>query len=193
MELLQSLTAREYISFLAVIMTFSGFVLAFNQYKKTQQWKKSEFAADHLSKLREDEVLALSIMLLDWENREFAVPDSHQHLIKESIFVHNRAALGRALLPMNEAPDESHPTGYSGVDCIYRDTFDALFTYLELTEHFISNKLISAKDVKPLAYILKQVKGANECEYTGFIPYIEMYEFNGAMRLIKTFEKEKLF
>ncbi|MDO6545480.1 hypothetical protein [Photobacterium sanguinicancri] len=191
--LFQSFTARDYISSLALAMTIFGFILAFNQYRKMQKWKRSEFAAEHLSKLREDDALALSVMLLDWENREFAVPESYQHLTEENSFVHNRVALGRALLPMNEAPDESHPCGYSWVDCIYRDTFDALFSYLELTEHFISNKLITAQDVKPIAYILKQVKGQNECEYTGFIPYIEQYDFTGATKLIKKFEDEKLF
>ncbi|HHY0582633.1 TPA: hypothetical protein ACVU5E_004713 [Vibrio parahaemolyticus] len=184
---------KETISLVALVLSFFGFILAFNQYRKTQKWKKSEFAAQHLDKLRENEQLALAVMLLDWEGREIVVPKDYKHLTDDSYFVHDRFALESAMLPMNEAPDETHPTGYSWQDCIYRDTFDALFSYLELTEHFIENQLISARDIKPLAYILKQVQGSNQCGYTGFIEYTKKYDFHGVTKLIQKFEKEKLF
>lgn len=173
---------KDYITMAASFIALLGFFLGLRQYKINQKWKKSEFAANLLNRLLDDEYLNLCCAILDWANRKFPVPEKYQNILRSKSFLHRGDLLAAAMIPENEK------VGFTTIEVLYRDLFDHFFAYMELINHFIKIKLISINDVWQLRYWVEQIAKPRFAGEPVFDKFLKYYGYSGVIELIGKFK-----
>lgn len=174
-------TTGEIIAILGIVGGVGGFTVGLYQYHVAQKWKKSEFAANLLERLANDERLATCCKLLDWSTRKLPVPDQYILLTDETTFMHDWEKLTLGMAP------ETKKGSFDWQEMLYRDLFDYFFDYLERVNHYISIRLITCKEVQSLAYWLEQLASPRFVENSVFMDFIREYEYSGVLELMDKF------
>lgn len=175
---------KEAVSLVAPVLGVLGLFIGLLQYIKAQRWKRSEFAAKHLSTLSTDPELALCCKLLDWSQRKVPVPEKYRSLTGKTVFDHNWGVMQTALVA------EPEKCVFDWQQMLYRDLFDHFFEYLERINHYISIRLISIRDVASLKYWLEQIAEPRfmpKRQRSIFLDFIEAYEYQGVTELAARF------
>lgn len=170
---------------LQIVVGFVGIITlirAYMEYRRAQLWKRKEFAAQELDRLRTDPLLKFCCMAMDWHQRDVKPPVGYEIITDKpnantNLIRHSHAALYKGLTPSN-----NKHFGQQGA--LYRDAFDNFFTYLENIESFIDNDLIEQKDVEPLNYWLRKIQADVHLSY---LAYINKYKFDRVLHLMKRF------
>src|SRR5437867_1519046 len=139
---------KEAIALAGVIIGLIGFAFALYQYRISQKWKKSEFAAKQLELLSSDTDIAFCCQVLDYSARRMPTPEKYRVFTEDTSFVHDHKLLVNALQLEGGRDHFEWPL------VIYRDAFDRFFGYLESIEHYISIRLFTIQDVSSLKYWL---------------------------------------
>lgn len=150
-------------------VTLAVFSFGILQYKKAQDWKRTEYARALLAMLVSDSDLSLCRILMDWSPRRVQIPQRYVDLMHaeeaKTTFTHGWTELSAAL---------NKSKGFSITEIMYRDVFDTFFTYLEEISHCIKLKLVSCDDVKGIQYWVEKVVrlravGSDELVFRRFV------------------------
>src|SRR5689334_17627900 len=107
----------QYLAILGTSLTVAGFLFGVYQYWRGQVWKRSEFAADQLRRLQEDEMLAMCCWMLDSSARKLSVSAQLRVFTDKPHFVHEVSLFVQGLKPENERESFEWPL------IAYRDGF----------------------------------------------------------------------
>jgi hypothetical protein len=105
------------------------------------RWRKAEAAKSLNDELLSDKGALAATTMLDWDGREFEIEGG----VKTPITLKDMLT---SLRTTN--------TTFSGPEMFVRDSFDSLFYYLGIFEHYISRGLVDFMDVEqPIEYYVK--------------------------------------
>lgn len=184
--------------FYGSLATTAALAFGIHQYRVAQRWKRAEFAAKHLARLREDSKLALGCIFLDWSLRDLPVPEEYQAVAPDGVSTFRHSVAG--MLAAMRLEDEVDHFAWPGI--IYRDVFDHLFAYLGETDSFIEMKLIDLGQVASLHYWIEEIQcprfvarsrdEAIRSQSDVLTRFMERYEHRGACQLLQKFKEHKL-
>jgi len=134
------------------------------------RWRKAQAAKSLNDEMLSDEGAQVAMTMLDWEGREFEV----QTGVKESISLDDMLASLRT----------TDTDTFSDLEIFVRDSFDDLFYYLEIFEHYISRGLVDFMDLEhPVKYYI-DLMAANR---PSFEYYLREYKFELASAFLERF------
>jgi hypothetical protein len=108
------------------------------QRDRDLRWRQAEAGKSLNDEMQMDDRAWPAMQMLDSESRAFTLPN-------DTLVTITRADIVTALDPASKANDEK--------SVYIRDCFDALFYFMAMLEHYISNTLIRAEDVAyPIEY-----------------------------------------
>ena len=111
-------------------------------------------------------------IMLDWSGRSFPTSNPRYEI--------TTAEFARALRRHGVRGDFSEKESY------IRDSFDTFLWYFEMIEQQVRLKSIDIDDVRfPLTYFVKRMHGIDRDHDDAVSRYLEGYEFNGAIYLIR--------
>src|SRR5580692_6311686 len=117
---------KEWVDAGAAAVAALTFAAGIVQYARAQAWRRSEFAWQMVDRLSKDPQLALCRVFMDWSPRRIKIPDEYADIMEPSeartIFRHSWAALALAL---------DKGSNFTLEEVMYRDYFDAFFSYLQ--------------------------------------------------------------
>lgn len=112
--------------------------------KLQQRWKQAEAAKKILDEIHSDKNAAAAMKMLDWNDVEFETAPGKREVIWEKDYV-------QAL--------RTKDLDFTDKEVFIRNSFDSLFYYMAMMEHYIKSDLILLEDVSfPLDYYLKIMK-----------------------------------
>lgn len=156
-----------------------GFAFGLYQFYNAQKWKRAEFAARQLERLSTDSVLSVATRVLDWRQRTLPLPAPLRLTKGEESFEHSWAALAEGV--KSEKDRGTFPRQME----IYRDLFDALFSYFDEVNHYVEIKLVTTRQIGSLRYWLVQVASPRFGREVNFAPFLRDYGYPGTIALMK--------
>ena len=143
--------ARELIQILVSLGAIGGFLFGVFQYQQAQRWKRLEYAASQLQRLKAEPELALATIFLDISKRGVPLPERLWRYAGAEVFQHDC----QKMYAMMKSDYEDDVEFF-----IYNDAFEALFGYLEQIYAYIEMGLIRINDVKALRWMVKSLSNA---------------------------------
>jgi hypothetical protein len=156
-----------------------GFGFGLYQFRNAQKWKRAEFAARQLERLSTDPVLTIATRVLDWRQRDLPLPASLRLTKDEESFEHTWGALAEGI------KSEKDRVIFRREMVIYRDLFDALFTYFDEVNHYVEIELVTIEQIGSLEYWLLQVASPRFGPEVNFAPFLRDYGYPGTIALMK--------
>jgi hypothetical protein len=163
---------------LTASLALLGFTFGLYQFRNAQKWKRAEFAAKQLERIAADPVLVAATRVLDWRQRELPLPSALRLSKDEEHFEHKWEDLAEGV------KSESDRKSFSRQMEIYRDLFDALFTYFDEVNHYVEIKLITVKQISSLKYWLEQVAHPRFGGDVNFAAFLRDYGYPGTTALM---------
>lgn len=190
------------------ILGFGGTVItlnrAYQQYRRSDQWKRGEFIAKEMRELESNLSIKNALHMVDWGSRRinlFLKPiPTEQDYVKIT-----REDQWRALLPHNIKEDfksiskdpvtmaingKSVRGTYTPVEAKIRDSYDDLLVNFERFSNFLNSGLIKPDEIKPyLRYWVESIakkedKFSEDSEWRYvLIAYIKFYGYEGVISL----------
>lgn len=168
-----------------IIVGLTSFLFGVIQYKKGQDWKKSEFASKQLELLINDPMLNIATKALEWKKRKFPMPEQYQYIYKTKVFHHNVEDMERAMIPGTENTEN-----IDMMMALYSDIYDYFFDYLERINDYININLFTIEDVESVCYWLDHLKDPKHVENKNlFSNYMEAYNYKKISLLIERCEQ----
>lgn len=168
-----------------------GALIAFGvglyQYHKAQLWQRSQFVAQQMSAFFADPCIKSALLLLDYSRIRLtsagtrAKEGEEGRVFDDALLIHS-LRLHTAFQNEEERFNQS--------EMLARESFDALFTWLESFDHFLVAGLVTSKDLSPyLRYWLKIMadpkSGWKPPEYYAAVSrFITGYGYHGVRHLI---------
>jgi hypothetical protein len=122
------------------------------QYMRAQAWTRTEFAWKMVDRLTQDEDLAFCRVLIDWSPRRVKIPERYVELMKpeehRTVFTHSWDKLWIGLTKTEK---------FSFEEVMYRDLFDAFFSYLDEIERSLATGLVSPANLAGITYWINKV------------------------------------
>ena len=144
--------------------------LELEQSKLQLRWKQAEAAKKILDEMHSDKNAVAAMKMLDWNDVEFEVAPGKNEVIWEKDYV-------KALRTNNLT--------FTDKEMFIRNSFDSLFYYMAMMEHYIKTDLILLEDVRfPLDYYLKIIKRHHDA----FENFLTHYEQDRTASFIKRIE-----
>jgi hypothetical protein len=191
--------------------TIAALYFGFRQYRRSEQWKKSEFVAKEIKEFESDPVIRNALLMIDWGSRRvnlFLKTDPS----KDDLIKITRETQCWALLPhtieIDYLPGEANPSEVEGVsrrnfmgkftpiEARIRDTYDIFLDRLERFANFIKSGLVDAEEFRPyLIYWTDSI--TNGTDHPGdvawqcaLLTYINYYNYPGVQYLFARFGKD---
>lgn len=168
------------IEYAGMIVAVGTLAIGLLQYKKAQDWQRSEFASQQLEKLSHDPMLSLATKTLEWKNRVFLMPDQYKLVYNSNTFSHKSSNLAKALIPGTEDRKLENES-----DAIYPDIFDNFFDYLERIDHYLNIGLFTMDDIKSICYWVDLVEHPKHFKSSVFKKYLTAYGYTGVFNFMK--------
>jgi hypothetical protein len=130
-----------------------GALYVYRQYRRAQDWRKGDLAAELMERLESDEELAFACQALDWGTGPIMVPERYRPLMKrfnmphEAVLDHNPDILSSALEPALNTE-----TLQSAQGLIYRHCFIKLFNHLDNISRLVASEQVAIDDLDGLKY-----------------------------------------
>ena len=172
---------RDVAEALASLIAAVSLLLAYGQYRRSEQWKRKEFAQAQLLMLSQDPELRLAIAALDWPKRTLSVPERYRDLIRGRTFEHTADKLEKALRIYSNFNREEE---------MYRDVFDRLFEHLGRIEAALSLNLVDISDLVGLGYWTEQIANPRFIEGNKHVllEFLKAYQYHRVLQLIDRFQ-----
>lgn len=158
------------------------------QYRADRKWKRLEFAAEVMNKIKDDFDIRLAIDFLNWSDRDTYYPDRYViNEVQKNSFKHTTKFMASAFDMDNRVRIPG--TNYYDLKelsierMIYVDVFERLFQYLEDVNAFIESGLVEWKNVETLWWWANHLC---ELQINGkpvFLGYLKAYDYDGIIRL----------
>lgn len=191
--------------------TIAALLFALRQYRRSEQWKRSEFVAREIKEFESNPTIRNALLMIDWGERRINLFLVEKPTEADQIRI-TREVLWRALLPHSIKSDyPSHSVDantktsdqngvkirFTPVEAKIRDTFDIFLDHLERFANFIRSGLVNAEEFKPyLIYWINTIGSANIEEYKGdaewrctLLTYINVYGYEETVNLFKDYDK----
>ena len=170
---------------LAQALAFLGFGFGLWQYSKAQAWKRLEFAASVLDRLRTDPTLRLALFFLDWKARMLFLPKEladyghdgakFEHSIERMATAYAMESRSR----IAETDDyELKPEFTTPQYLLYIDVLDRFFEYLGQVQAFLELGVLETKDIRALGYWVNRLGTLKHNGQSVFMPYLQHHEQN---------------
>jgi hypothetical protein len=142
-----------------LVASVSAFIAAFGalyvyrQYRRAQDWRKGDLAAELMERLESDEELAFACQALDWGTGPIMVPKRYRPLMKrfnmphEAVLDHDPDILTLALEPSLNAE-----TLQSAQGLVYRHCFIKLFNHIDNISRLVASEQVAIDDLDGLKY-----------------------------------------
>jgi hypothetical protein len=153
------MNTKELLDFIVTVIGISGVLFGVYQYRQAQRWKRLEFAANQLQRIYAEPELVLATTFLDYSKRGVPLPESYWEYVGKKVFEHDCKIMYQLMSSRYEEQIEFF---------IYNDTIDRLFAYLDQIYAFIEMRLIQAKDVESLRWVLDDIDRPTWAEKHGF-------------------------
>ena len=164
-----------------IVLAVVGLLKGLSEYKKTQEWKRAEFAASVLDKLNTNEDIRLALTLLDWEDRKIHLPPHYAAMNNgNNIFQHSLLQMAESFDMGNREISSSQRLDLKPIYrvppfIIYVEVFDQLFEYFAQVLAFIQMKLIEPRDVRLLDYWIERILKLKTTNGDIFEGYLKQY------------------
>lgn len=189
--------------------TIVALSIAFRQYRRSEQWKVSEFVAKEIKEFESDPSVRNALLMIDWGSRRinlYLEPNPK----KDGFIEITRETQWKALLPHSVKSDytgdqtviasDSETEGskkniglFTPDEAKIRDTYDIFLDRLERFANFISSNLVEANEFKPyLIYWINSITANNSDKLDtawqyALLTYINYYDYSGVKILFNRF------
>lgn len=199
----------DWLSFAVSILGILGALIAFGvglyQYRRAQQWKRTEFVAKEIKELLQDRRATAALAMIDWASRDIRLHATldprdgrvtrvtrdmqclalRPHSIKEGS--------ANAAADFEVSRDGDQLRSYSEVETLIRDCYDALLDRYDRLGSCLDRSLLRVGDLSPyigyyLDDIAKPTKDPAEAMWcVAFLTYVHFYKFLGVRSLFEAF------
>jgi hypothetical protein len=201
--------AQLVVSILGFGGAIAAFAFALIQYRRTEQWRRSEFIAKEIKEFESDPLIANALLMVDWGSRDINLFLVSNPKPKDYVEI-TRVKQWKALLPHTVKKDNAEystftaeelksrddsPKTFTDEEARIRDTYDAFLTRLDRFANFIKSGLISSAELEPFLYYWIDAITKNEDPKTDaawrctLLTYINFYEYDGVKYLFKCYGK----
>ena len=111
------------------------------EYKKAQNWKKSEFVSKEIKELLNDFEIKRALVLLDWNANNLSLADNEIENLKYFYFTDE--------LIYNSLKTHRELSNFSDKEVVIKKIFDNFFDRIGWFDIYIQTGLIETKDIKP--------------------------------------------
>lgn len=204
--------AQLVVSLLGFGGAIAAFVFALVQYRRTEQWRRTEFIAKEIKDFEADPAIQNALLMIDWGTRTinlYLIP----HPSSDDYVKITREVQWKALLPhtlKKEHPeykasvssaDEArgkaqHAKTFTTKEARIRDTYDAFLTRLDRFANFIKSGLISSDELEPFIRYWVEAITKNEdpkedaAWRCALLTYINFYDYAGVKHLLECYGKD---
>jgi len=119
------------------------------------RWRKAEAAKALNDQMLDDPPTHAALIMLDWDGREFEVaPQQKAHITRKEMLTALRT---------------TNTSNFSTKEMFIRDSFDNLFYYMGVIEHYIGRSLVEFEDVQhPIDYYVGKL-AENRDVFEGYL------------------------
>lgn len=160
----------------AIVAVGGGLIAAFKAVREMREqkeqnardlrWKRAREAMELLNQLNTNSLVKAATLMLDWSEREFALPSGKRAKI-------TKQAMLRALRTEN--------LDFTEEEVFIRDVFDSFFAFLERVELATKISLVEFDDIKGSIGYLAEKMSKNRGVFSKFI---SSYGYNRAEELL---------
>jgi hypothetical protein len=187
-------------TFIVGAATFGALAFGVYQYRAGQKWQKVQVILSLIDSFRNDKQIQIACRMLDWDERW--INHGSVRFLDEGDLHFTNGKLVKALKtpPM----DTERFFGKDGVKI--RDAFDAFFDFFEILNAFEKNKLLNFDDYRYFYYYLDMIRDVEGLKgdpknkrsqriakklKMEFDSYLTNYNFEGALALLRDYERLK--
>src|SRR5215831_12909243 len=125
---------KDALSALSSLITVAVLGFAFFQYRRGENWKRTEFLAKLYREFADDPGCQRTMWMLDWSDRQINFgSDDKPNIVKCST-----PLVCAALRKHDQQDGKEH---FSSEEMVIRDTFDRFFMYTEQFERAMQNRI----------------------------------------------------
>jgi hypothetical protein len=140
----------------AMAAAVAGWV-GLRQYRKTERWKRAEFAIAQVHRLWNDDTIAFCCCAIDWGIGPLIIPQKYRALFPPGTETveHDWKLMAKALRPKLHKDWNHKPTQAQFL--LYRRAFDEFFSYLEALEMYRILGVVEQEELSPLKDYIAQL------------------------------------
>ena len=185
------------IDIVAFIIGYATFIFYLWQYMADRKWKRKQFAAEVMNKIKDDDEFRLAVAFIDWRECEILIPDRYITSDEQKkSFKHTYALMASAFdmnlrekLPGTDSFDLK-PEEYTIERMIYVDVFERFFQYLEDISSFIKIGLVKWEDIITICYWAEKLYNYKFNDKPIFLDYLISYGYEGIIDIAKRYISE---
>lgn len=197
-------TIRLIVSILGFGVVITTLISGLRQYRRSEQWKRSEFVAKEMKEFESDPTVQNALQLVDWGTREINL-FLKQNPTENDFITITREVQWKALLPhkikptyKGDFPGSNSGANFSPEEAKIRDTYDTFLRRFERFSSFIKSELVSPDEFKPyLIYWVDSIASSdNESDARkdaawrlSLLTYINYYKYSGVQYLFNLYGK----
>jgi hypothetical protein len=185
-----------WVSIVTAVLAFSGALVAWRTFLRTERWKQAEFLAREMKEFFGDERVARALQMVDWGLRRIRLLE--EFAPNGGFVIVDRALQVRALKPhvlLVQGSDEVGVGRFTIEEASIRDHYDAFLDGLERLGNFLQTKLVTVEMLTPyIGYWIEDIQSesanAADAAWTAaLLTYIDFYRFRAVQSLFEAFGK----
>ena len=163
-----------------------GFVVAYQRYTRTQQWKILEFVASKIKEFDRDPEVQKAKKMLDWWEYLVELFPYKEDESQRRVLVTDRIVMGALRT-------EGFEKRFEDKEVEIRNIFDTFFDYMDRFENYVESGLVEYEQLHPyLGYWLAMIVGQKEPDprsawRDAMKMFIEKYHSPGTSKLVNTY------
>ncbi|MGA9387768.1 MAG: hypothetical protein WBV70_02955 [Candidatus Bathyarchaeia archaeon] len=175
-----------------------GFVLGFRQYRKGQNWQRAQIVISLIDSFEEDKQIELACTMLDWDEREIALPGKESTRVlqfKNEMLVSALRVPEMDIASFGQKSANDEKGAFTEEESIIRDAFDAFFDFFHKLYALQEGGLLSFSDYVYFYYWLELIRDIGNYKKDQRIKsaldnYIDSYRFIGIKELLRQYQKK---
>jgi hypothetical protein len=178
-------------TWLGVVGAVIVFILGREEYRMTQQWKRSEFLAAEVDRFFAQPRIATALLLIDYSAIWLDADGRRASQATAQTFLLTDDVMTSALRVHTDFKNQTEK--FEPDEMLAREAFDELLTGFERFDHHVQIGLIELEDLKVyLGYwVDKLVNPDSDWKsptfYAAFARFVRKYEYVGAAHLFEAF------
>jgi hypothetical protein len=178
-------------TWLGLIGAVFVFIVSRREYRRAQQWQRSEFLAAEVDRFFAQPRVATALLLIDYSEIRLDADGRRVGTVTADTRTFTDALITSALRVHTEFKNDTE--SFEPPEMLAREAFDELLTGFERFDHHIRTGLIDIADAKVyLGYWVEKVADSNSgwkppTFYSALARFIEAYQYRGAAHLFEAF------
>ena len=193
---------RLIVSILGFGGTITALLFGVFQYRRSERWKRAEFVAKEVKEFESNPVVRNALLMIDWGvrkvNLNFVPNEQFDNYIEVTREMQRKALMPHPYKTIDDSEcsgdDPEGPVrGFTSVQALIRDAYDALLDRLERFGNFVRSGLVSKEEFEPYLIYWLQSMTANEGSKEdrawrlALLTYISFYRYSGVKHLFKVY------